>query len=313
MVKVSVIVPVYNVEKYLKKCLESLINQSLKDIEIIIVNDGSPDNSEEIILNYQKKYKNIKYLKKENGGLSDARNYGLKYATGDYISFIDSDDYIDKYMLEKMYNKALKNNLDIVICDSIEVYDEKEVHKKSNYHYSNNDTKNYIISPPMVCIRLFKKNLLNYLKFKKGIYYEDLNLTPSMAKYTNKIGFIEEGLYYYVQRDNSIMKQKKFNKNLLDIFEVLEHNKKLLEKDYKDEVEYLYLQHLLRTASLRFLDYKESKELLKKVNTTIRNYYPNYKNNIYYKKSSYKFKLICLLSYHKLYILLKIIKKVCDK
>ena len=141
------------------------------------------------------------------------------------------------------------------------------------------------------------------VKFKKGIYYEDLNLTPSMAKYTNKIGFIEEGLYYYVQRDNSIMKQKKFNKNLLDIFEVLEHNKKLLEKDYKDEVEYLYLQHLLRTASLRFLDYKESKELLKKVNTTIRNYYPNYKNNIYYKKSSYKFKLICFIYYHKLYIL----------
>lgn len=313
MVKISVIVPVYNVEKYLNKCLDSLVNQSLKDIEIIVINDGSPDNSEKIILNYQKKYKNIKYYKKINGGLSDARNYGLKYATGDYISFIDSDDYLDKYMMEKMYNKAISNNLDIVICDSIEVYEKKQILKKSNHHYSNNDIKNYIISPPMVCTRLFKNNLINYLKFKKGIYYEDLNLMPSLAKYTNKIGFIEEGLYYYVQRDNSIMKQKKFNKNLLDIFEVLEHNKKLLEKEYKYEVEYLYLQHLLRTASLRFLDYKESKDLLKKVNITIKQNYPNYKNNIYYKKSSYKFKLICFLSYHKLYILLKIIKKVCDK
>ena len=94
--KVSVIVPVYNTYDYLNKCLDSLVNQSFKDYEIIIVNDGSTDDSEKIIKKYQKKYSNIKYYYKENGGLSSARNYGIKYANGDYIAFVDSDDYVDK-------------------------------------------------------------------------------------------------------------------------------------------------------------------------------------------------------------------------
>ena len=109
MSKVSVIVPVYNVEKYLEKCLDSLVSQSLKDIEIIVVNDGSPDNSQDIIDKYVKKYENVFGYKKKNGGLSDARNYGLKKTTGDYIAFIDSDDYISLEMLEIMYNKAIKD------------------------------------------------------------------------------------------------------------------------------------------------------------------------------------------------------------
>ena len=104
MTKVSVIVPVYNVEDYIEKCLNSLVNQTLEDIEIIIVNDGSKDNSENIIKSFLSRYpQKIKYLKKENGGLSDARNYGLKYATGEYISFVDSDDYIT----ENLYTDLL--------------------------------------------------------------------------------------------------------------------------------------------------------------------------------------------------------------
>ena len=112
MPKVSVIVPVYNVEKYIEKCLESLVNQTLKDIEIIIVNDGSKDKSEKIINKFLSKYKNIVYVEKQNGGLSDARNYGMKYAKGEYIAFLDSDDYVDTTIYEKMYNKAKEENAD---------------------------------------------------------------------------------------------------------------------------------------------------------------------------------------------------------
>ena len=131
--KVSVIVPVYNVEKYIKKCLNSLVNQTLDEVEIVVVNDGSPDNSQKIIDEYTKKYKNIKSYVKENGGLSDARNYGIKRATGKYISFVDSDDYIRKDMLEKMYNYAIQKNFDVVVCDSINVYsDGTEILIKSN-------------------------------------------------------------------------------------------------------------------------------------------------------------------------------------
>ena len=200
MIKVSIIVPVYNVEEYISKCLDSLVNQTLKEIEIIVVNDGSPDNSQSIIDKYAKKYKNIKSYTKENGGLSDARNYGLKYAKGEYISFIDSDDYVDKTMIEKMYNYAVKNNLDIVVCDSIEIKGNHQILKKSNLHYSDDDIKNYIISPPMAWSRIYKKEILNDKKFTKGIYYEDLDFTPSLAKITKKIGFIEEGLYYVILR-----------------------------------------------------------------------------------------------------------------
>lgn len=312
--KISVIVPVYNVEKYIKKCLDSLVNQTLNGVEIIVVNDGSPDNSQKIIDEYTKKYKNVKSYIKENGGLSDARNYGIKKATGEYISFVDSDDYIRNDMLEIMYNYAIKEDLDVVVCDSINVYDNgSEILIKSNNNYSDNDVRNYIISPPMACTRLFKKTIFDKIQFKKNIYYEDLEMTPKVVNITDKIGFVSEGLYYYVQRDGSIMKQNVFNKKLLNIFDVLKSNKDLLEDKFPEEIEYMYITHLLRTASLRFLNYDNGKEYIYKIHNIMKEYFPKWKNNVYYKKSSFKLKLICILAYNKNILLLKLIKKVTNK
>lgn len=309
--KVSVIVPVYNSYNYLTKCLDSLVNQKLKDIEIIIVNDGSTDKSLDIINKYLKKYKNMSLYSKENGGLSDARNYGIKRAKGDYIAFLDSDDYIDSNMLKEMVDYAINKDLDIVVCDSINVYNNgKQEYIKSNNHYSDDDIRNYIISPPMACIRLFKRNLFDKIEFKKGIFYEDLELTPRMVKLTKKIGFLEKGFYYYVHREGSIMKQKSFNDKLLDIFTVLEHNKKELIKDYHDEVEYMYITHLLRTASLRFLEYPEGKDLINRIVNIFKNDFQNWRKNKYYKKSSIKLKLICNLAFYKQITMLKLIKKL---
>ena len=124
MVKVSVIVPVYNVEKYITKCLNSLVKQTLKDIEIIVVNDGSPDNSQAIIDKFVKKYpKKVKSYIKKNGGLSDARNYGIEKATGEYIAFVDSDDYVEHNMYKEMYEKAKEHDFDIVVCDLKYIYE----------------------------------------------------------------------------------------------------------------------------------------------------------------------------------------------
>ena len=311
--KVSVIVPVYNVEKYLEKCLDSLVNQTLKDIEIIVVNDGTKDNSQEIIDKYVKKYpKKVKGFIKENGGLSSARNYGLKYAKGEYIAFIDSDDYVELDMLEKMYNKAINNNYNIVVCDTIEVDENNgnKVYKKSNFNYSNNDIKNYIISPPMACTRLYKRYIFDEINFEEGIFYEDLNLIPSLVLKTDNIGFIDEGLYYYLQRSGSIMKQKQFNEKLLDIFKVLQKNYHLLNNKYPKEVEYLYITHLLRTTSMRFLDYKDSNKYLERINNEIKDKFPDWRKNKYYKKSSIKLKIICNLAYNKQYFLLKLLTKL---
>ena len=313
MIKVSVIVPVYNVEKYLKKCLDSLVNQTLKDIEIIVVNDGSPDNSQKIIDEYSDKYSNIKAYIKKNGGLSDARNYGIKKAKGEYLAFVDSDDYIDKDMLKKMYDSAKKNKYDIVVCDTVNVYKDHNVLIRSNLHYSNNDTENYLIAHPMACSRLYNAKLFTNIEFKKGIYYEDLELTPKLINLTTNIGFVEEGLYYYLQREGSIMKQVTFNEKLLDIFTVLDSNRKALSKKYPDEIEYMYITHLLRTATLRFLEYSDSKKYIKRIRDEIKKYYPKWNKNKYFKKSSTKLKILCYLAYYNQIGVLKIIKKITNK
>ena len=205
--KISVIVPVYNVYDYLDKCLDSLVHQTLKEIEIIIVNDGSTDKSQTIIDKYQKKYANIKAYKKNNSGLSDTRNYGLKYASGEYITFVDSDDYLDPKMYEEMYQKAKDGNYDIVACDINYVYPDKE---KIVITDPKNDTTNnkelFINFYPTVCTKIFKKELIldNKLTFKSGVWYEDVEFMHRLLPYLNSIGVIHKPFYNYVQREKSI-------------------------------------------------------------------------------------------------------------
>ena len=173
MKKVSIIVPVWGVEKYISKCLESLVNQTLDDIEIILVNDGSPDNSQKIIDEYVKRYpqKVISYIK-ENGGQGSARNYGIKVATGEFISFVDSDDYIELNMVEKMYIKAKKDKSDIVICGNYNV-SENYLHKKQDYFTSNYNTnfENALFGKMAVWNKLYKKNIIvdNKIFFKENV------------------------------------------------------------------------------------------------------------------------------------------------
>ena len=178
MAKISVIIPVYNVEKYLSKCLDSVVNQTLKDIEIIVVNDGSPDNSQKIIDDYTKKYKNIKSFVKKNGGLSDARNFGIKKASGKYIAFLDSDDYVTEDMYEKMYKKAISHNFDIVVCDLNYVYDDRIVKAYSNIKDDTTNIKNVMINIyPAAWNKIFKRELFDKgIEFKKMFVLKMLNL-----------------------------------------------------------------------------------------------------------------------------------------
>ena len=247
MPKVSVIVPVYNVEQYIEKCLESLVNQTLQDIEIIIVNDGSTDGSEEIIKKYLNKYSNkIKYLTKTNGGLSDARNYGLPYATGEYIAFLDSDDYVDNTIYEKMYNKAIEENCDFVECDFIWKYDNKEV-KDCGYIYKD---KHEMLANARVVAwnKLIKKELIDNLnlQFPKGLRYEDVDFFYRLIPHIKKFGFVKEFLIYYIQRPTSIANTQ--NERTKEIFEVLDNVIKYYKEngfydEYKTELE-LSLIHI---------------------------------------------------------------------
>lgn len=284
MAKVSVIVPVYNTENYIEKCLISLANQTLDDIEIIVVNDGSTDNSEEVIKKFIEEFTDkIKYYKKENGGLSDARNFGLNYASGEYIGFVDSDDYIDLSMYEKMYDLAKKENSDIVECDFIWVYPDKtKIDTGIEYNQKEDFFTN---SRVMACNKIIKKEVIKDIKFPKGLRYEDVEFFYKILPNVNKISVLKEHLYYYIQREASISNLQ--NERTAEIFTILNNilefykENKIYEK-YKCELEYMYIRFLLGSSFLRIVkikDKKVRKELLQKTINILYEKFPNWKNN----------------------------------
>lgn len=223
----SVIVPIYNVQKFLKKCILSIINQTYKNLEIILVNDGSTDKSQEICESFLKLDNRIHLINKDNGGLSDARNVGIEYATGDYIAFVDSDDYLDLMAFERMLTEMLKCDLDIISGYPIPVYENGTVIN----NLKKREAQNKVVSGEEYLVRcikeatmlwpvqfsIYKRSLLNGLEFKKGILHEDMLWTPQVFLRAKKVECIDFEFYYYLQRENSITHQKKKYKNGCDI------------------------------------------------------------------------------------------------
>lgn len=213
MIKVSLIVPVYNMEKYLKKCLDSLINQTLDDIEIIIIDDNSSDSSPEIINYYYKNNPNkvIPIILNENQKVGYARNIGIERAKGEYILFVDSDDYVDNSICEITYNKTREYNYDIVCFDLVEVYDNHTKLKRLQYDSSINGkidiNKRRILfnSKGYFTTRLYKRELLvnNKIKFPEGIFFEDSTFNTLILLYAQSVAKIDKGLYYYLIRQGS--------------------------------------------------------------------------------------------------------------
>lgn len=293
MPKVSIIVPVYNVEQYISKCLESLVKQTLSDIEIIIVNDGSQDRSKDIVLEYKEKYSNkIVYLEKQNGGLSDARNYGMKYANGDYIAFLDSDDYVELNTYEKLYNKAIETNADMVECDFYWEYPNKKIHDTSANYKNQSDM--YANARVVAWNKLYKKEILlnSNIEFPKGLRYEDVEFFYKILPKLNKIELINEPLIHYVQRENSITYvQNERTKEIFTILDnVIEYYKQngLYEK-YSAELEYMYIRILLGSSFKRIVkipDKKIRKELLNKTIDTVYRKFPEWKKNTVLKQTN---------------------------
>lgn len=300
MPKVSIIVPVYNTEKYLENCLNSLVNQSLKDLEIIIVNDGSTDNSEAIINRFKQDYPNkIISLKKENGGLSDARNYGLTYANSEYVGFVDSDDYVELNMFEKLYTTAKEKNLDLAECNFVWEYPNKT---KIDYGFNYLDKKDFfLLGRVMVCNKLFKTSIIknNNIVFPKSLNYEDIEFFYKLIPYINNYCLVDDVFYHYMQRENSIINNQ--NERTANIFIILNniidfYKANNLFDIYKNELEYLFIRFLLGSSFLRIVKIKNKKLKKELLNKSINNLYSNFPNwrknkllkiknkkNIYYK------------------------------
>ena len=211
--KLSIIVPVYNVENYIDKCLKSLVSQTIDNYEIIIVVDGSKDKSIDIIRKYKKMHPDlITFYETENRGLSAARNFGLERATGKYIGFVDSDDCVDIEMFEKLYNCAEKDNCDIVVCDYYQIIGEEKRYKKLDI--KENDSRDNIVikSRPYAWNKIYKKNVFyDYdIKYPEGLIFEDICSIYPLLMQVNKIGYVNESLYFYTfDRTDSIIKNKK--------------------------------------------------------------------------------------------------------
>ncbi|MGL5749960.1 MAG: glycosyltransferase family 2 protein [Paraclostridium sp.] len=218
---ISIIVPVYNVENYLKKCLDSIVSQSFKNIEIIIVNDGSTDNSREICDEYKKKDNRIKVIHKENEGLSSARNRGIDISKGKYIGFIDSDDWIDKYMYEKLYNLCEKTSSDIGICNFFRNENERNVEDEVVIELDNIEGMRELFKGNLyrfsACNKLFKKSCFENIIFPEGRVHEDLSTTYKVFSNANKIVYTNYLGYFYFVRENSILTSK-YNEKRLDAF-----------------------------------------------------------------------------------------------
>lgn len=211
---ISVVVPIYKVEDYIKRSIESIINQTYKNLEIILVDDGSPDNCPYICEKYAKIDSRIKVFHKVNGGLSDARNFGILKSNGSYIIFIDSDDFIEKDMIQKLYNSIKENNSDIAICNFDYIYENGSksipIFPIENKKMTGNDATNILLNtlaPQMVVSwnKLEKKSLWNDLKFPIGKQHEDDFTTYNLLYNANYVSFVNEPLYHYYQRENSII------------------------------------------------------------------------------------------------------------
>lgn len=321
MKKVSIIVPVYGVEKYIDKCLDSLVKQSLKEIEVIVVNDGTKDNSQKIIDKYVKKYPDkIKSYIKENGGQGSARNYGLKKATGEYIGYVDSDDFVEKDMYKKLYNKAKENNYDIVVCGNYNVsedYQNKNIDAFINNY--NTDLENIFFGKMAVWNKIYKRDILikNKLEFKEKVWYEDLAFTLKAIMNSNTFAFIDEPLYDYLIREGSTMNNSNVQRNLEildafnDILSYIKHNKK---EEYFDKVEFLAIDHIYISAIVRILkanaDNKIKKETVNELICYMNKNFHNYKNNKYINTLSRNRKIIYKLINLKMYNLVNLIFKI---
>lgn len=292
MPKVSVIVPVYNVEKYIRKCLETLMEQTMQEIEIIIVNDGTKDNSMNIVREFVEKYpEKIVVLEKKNGGLSDARNYAIPYAKGEYIAFLDSDDYVEKTIYEEMYEIAKKENSDMVECDFYWEYPNK-IKKDVGEKYHN---KKEMLEKVRVVAwnKLIKREILEktQITFPVGYRYEDVEFTYKLIPYLKKVSFLKKPCVHYVQREGSISNSQ--NERTKEIFEILEHviefyKEKGFYEEYQEQLEYVYARFLFCSSFLRMVKIQDKnirKDLLNQTWENVNQKFPNWKKNKILRKN----------------------------
>lgn len=256
----SVIVPIYKVEKYIHRCVDSILDQTYSNLEIILVNDGSPDKSGKIADQYQETDERIKVIHKENGGLSDARNRGMDLVTGEFTLFVDSDDWLDKYMIETMVNRGLKCKADVIQTAFYYAYDDQLLvdnrynqkndpsvllNNKQLMHelVKNEKVKNFAWG------KLYKTELIKNIPFKTGVLFEDVYWAHQVMYKVESYLILHEPLIYYYQRDDSIVAS--YNPKSLDIIQGLKERHRFIEQFYVELIDESY-KAILKTCLIHY-------------------------------------------------------------
>ena len=287
MNRLSVIVPCYNSEKYIGKCLDSLVNQTMKDIDIIVINDGSCDNSLNIINEYAKKYPNIKVYTKENEGIAEARNFALDKVETAYFGFLDSDDYVESTMFEKMYQKAIETNAQVVISNFNWVEDGKLRLEKEGPYEAHQDMMVKLFAS--LWNKIYDTNFIKStnIRFPKGNRYEDAYFLYCLSAKVERLAFVDEAFVYYVQHGKSITHTNNHEvKNMITVFKkIVEYYQQIGEyENYHDELEYLHIKFFLGNSFLRsakIKDPKDRKETILLGWNLLNDKFPNWAKNKY--------------------------------
>ncbi|MGP4106338.1 glycosyltransferase family 2 protein [Virgibacillus sp. L01] len=288
---ISIIVPVYNIELYIGKCLDSIIKQTFTDFEVIVVNDGSTDESGVICDEYAGRDKRIKVLHKGYGGVSSARNAGVETASGDYIGFVDGDDYIDVNMYKCLYTLCQKQNSDISICHLGREIKGKLVNRTNEEFTEEMDNVEAmkqlfkgVLYRFSLCNKLFKKNCFDQICFPEGRIHEDLSTTYKLFSKANTVFFINYTGYIYVKRNNSILSSDYYEKRL-DAFVGWDEILPFMKKHYPQLSEetnacftYVCVDHIYYILN-QVEDKKEREKYLRSVRTYVRKYYKQIRGN----------------------------------
>ena len=286
----SVIVPCYNGEKFIGRCLESLVNQTLKDMEIIVINDGSTDNSQDIIDSYANKYHNIKAYKIPNSGIADARNFGVSKVETPYFGFLDCDDYTDVTMFEKMYNKAIETNAQVVVSNFYWVKGKKKKLEKEGPYNTGKDMLIHLFA--VLWNKIYDTAFVRStnIRFPSGNRYEDAYFLYCLAPNIERLAFVDEAFVHYVQHENSITHNNNEEvKNMITIFDnILNYYAHTNRYDeYHDELEYLHIKFFLGNSFLRSarIDDKQDRDYTIQLGWNMLNdEFPDWHHNHYLKE-----------------------------
>ena len=291
MVDISIIVPIYNASKYLKKCLDSLVNQTKKELEFILINDGSTDDSESIIKSYSDT--RIKYIKRSNHGIGKTRNFGINKSTGKYIMFLDSDDYLEENACEVLYKKIDKERLDLVVCDFYRVVnDSKVIEKNTSFkNTSLKDNPNLLLNVNLApWNKIYRSDLIknNNIKFIEDLKYEDAPFVVLSLLKSKKIGKVDKTLVYYTIHEKSETTVR--DERIFDIIKIVD----IIRSYFKD---YSWSREVIDTLTIKILvnyniqgrnikDKDMRNKFIDETFSYLEKNIPNYKSNVYFKERS---------------------------